>query len=158
MPLEIQLSRGGLTLVHFRVIPKSGPGCPSTYVVVVAKLYDLRRDVYHFFFLNVKEVLFYQYAIPLYHWFRFMVFNATFNNISDICWRSVLLVKEIGVPGENYRHVASQWQTSSHNVVSSTLHRERSLTLEFQFKLIKPIFKWMLYPCLQPVNHLSTQA
>jgi hypothetical protein len=52
MPLEIQLSRGGMTLVHFRVIPKSGPGCPSTYVVVVAKLYDLRRDVY-FFILNV---------------------------------------------------------------------------------------------------------
>jgi hypothetical protein len=57
----------------------------------------------HFFFLNVKEALFYQYAIPLYHWFRFMVFNATFNNISDICWRSVLLLEEIGVPGENYR-------------------------------------------------------
>jgi hypothetical protein len=31
----------------------------------------------------------------------FMVFNATFNNISDVSWRSVLLVKETGVPGEN---------------------------------------------------------
>jgi hypothetical protein len=29
-----------------------------------------------------------------------MVFNATFNNISDISWRSVLLVEEIGVPVE----------------------------------------------------------
>jgi hypothetical protein len=29
-----------------------------------------------------------------------MVFNATFNNISVISWRSVLLVKEAGVPGE----------------------------------------------------------
>jgi hypothetical protein len=28
-----------------------------------------------------------------------MVFNATFNNISVIPWRSVLLVEEIGVPG-----------------------------------------------------------
>jgi hypothetical protein len=27
-----------------------------------------------------------------------MVFNATFNNISDISWRSVLLVEETGVP------------------------------------------------------------
>jgi hypothetical protein len=36
-----------------------------------------------------------------------MVFNATFNNISAISWRSVLLVEEIGVPGENYRPVAS---------------------------------------------------
>jgi hypothetical protein len=29
-----------------------------------------------------------------------MVFNATFNNISVISWRSVLLVEDIGVPGE----------------------------------------------------------
>jgi hypothetical protein len=32
--------------------------------------------------------------------FGFMVFNATFNNISVISWRSVLLVEEIGVPGK----------------------------------------------------------
>ena len=31
-----------------------------------------------------------------------MVFNATFNNISVISWRSVLLVEEIEVPGENH--------------------------------------------------------
>jgi hypothetical protein len=31
-----------------------------------------------------------------------MVLNATFNNISDISWRSVLLVEENGVPGEKY--------------------------------------------------------
>jgi hypothetical protein len=28
----------------------------------------------------------------------FMVFNATFNNISVISWQSVLLVEETGVP------------------------------------------------------------
>jgi hypothetical protein len=32
---------------------------------------------------------------------RVMVLNATFNNISVISWRSVLLVEESGVPGEN---------------------------------------------------------
>ena len=32
---------------------------------------------------------------------RVNVFNATFNNISAISWRSVLLVKETGVPGKN---------------------------------------------------------
>jgi hypothetical protein len=40
----------------------------------------------------------------LTQWFGlvwFMVFNATFNNISVISWRSVLLVEETGVPGEN---------------------------------------------------------
>jgi hypothetical protein len=31
----------------------------------------------------------------------FMLFNATFNNISVISWRSVLLVEETGVPEEN---------------------------------------------------------
>jgi len=40
-----------------------------------------------------------------------MVFNVTFNNISFISWRSVLLVEETGVPGENHRPVASHWQT-----------------------------------------------
>jgi hypothetical protein len=39
--------------------------------------------------------------------FGFMVFYATFNNISVISWRSVLLVEESGVPGENHRPAAS---------------------------------------------------
>jgi hypothetical protein len=30
------------------------------------------------------------------------VVKATFNNISVISWQSVILVEEIGVPGENY--------------------------------------------------------
>jgi hypothetical protein len=34
---------------------------------------------------------------------QFMVFNATFNNISVILWRSVLLVEETGVHLENHR-------------------------------------------------------
>jgi hypothetical protein len=46
-----------------------------------------------------------------------MVFNATFNNISVISWRSVILVEETGVPGESHQPVASHWQTLSHNVV-----------------------------------------
>ena len=48
-----------------------------------------------------------------------MVFNATFNNISVILWRSVLLVEETG----------SHWQILSLNVISSTHHHERG----FQF-------------------------
>jgi hypothetical protein len=38
----------------------------------------------------------------------FMVFNATFNNISVISWQSVLLVEETG---ENHRPAASHCQT-----------------------------------------------
>ena len=53
-----------------------------------------------------------------------MVFSANFNNISVILWWSVLFVEETRVPGENQRPVASQWQTWSNNVVSSTPHHE----------------------------------
>ena len=51
---------------------------------------------------------------------RFMVLSAIFNNISVISWRSVLLVEETGVPGENHQPVASHKYTSLHNVVLST--------------------------------------
>ena len=36
-----------------------------------------------------------------------MVFHTAFNNISVISCRSVLLVEEIGVLGENHQHAAS---------------------------------------------------
>ena len=48
------------------------------------------------------------------------MFNATFNNISVLSLRSILLVEETGVSGENHRTAASHGQTLSHNVVSST--------------------------------------
>ena len=37
----------------------------------------------------------------------FMKLDPTYNNISDISWRSVLWVGKIGGPGENHRPVAS---------------------------------------------------
>jgi hypothetical protein len=40
-------------------------------------------------------------------WFDFLCFNATFSNISAISWRPVLVVEEVGVPGENHRPWAS---------------------------------------------------
>jgi len=50
-----------------------------------------------------------------------MVFNTTFNYISVISWRSVLLVEETVGPAENHRPVANHWQTLSHNVVHLAL-------------------------------------
>jgi hypothetical protein len=35
-----------------------------------------------------------------------MMFKTSFNNMSFISWRSVLLVEETGVPGENHRPAA----------------------------------------------------
>ena len=55
--------------------------------------------------LRIGETFFSQYLVCWFGWF--MVFNATFNNISVLSHRSVLLVEETGVPGENQRPVAS---------------------------------------------------
>ena len=53
------------------------------------------------------------------------MFNATFNNISVISWRLVLLVRETVVPGENHWPIASHWQILSDNVVLSTPRHKR---------------------------------
>ena len=39
----------------------------------------------------------------------FLVFNATFSNISAISWRPALVVEEAGVTGENHQPWASNW-------------------------------------------------
>jgi hypothetical protein len=51
---------------------------------------------------------------------RAMMFSATFNNITVISWRAVLLVQETGIPGENHQQILL------HNVVLSTPHHERN--------------------------------
>jgi hypothetical protein len=58
-----------------------------------------------------------------------MVFNATFNNISVISWRLVLLVGETGGPGENHRPVASHRQNLSHNGVHLALVEIRTYNI-----------------------------
>ena len=65
-----------------------------------------------------------------------MMFNATFNNISVISLRSVLLVEETGVPGEKDRPVASHRQTLSHNAVSGTPRHERFFFLAFSVEVL----------------------
>ena len=61
-----------------------------------------------------------KYIKIMYSWwiYGFMMFDASFNNISVISWQSVLFMVEEN--GENHRSAASHWQTLSHNVVSST--------------------------------------
>ena len=60
----------------------------------------------------------------LVSWFCFMVFNATFNNISVISWRSVLFGEGNRRTQRKHRPAASHWQTLSHNVLSSTPRHE----------------------------------
>ena len=52
----------------------------------------------------------------------FVVFNATFDNISVISWQSVLLVEEIRVPRENHRTACCKSLT---NCITSTSRYER---------------------------------
>ena len=53
-------------------------------------------------------------------WVRVRVFNATFNNISVISCRSVLLLEETRVPGENPPTCSKSLTTLSHNIASNT--------------------------------------
>jgi hypothetical protein len=46
-----------------------------------------------------------------------MMFNTTFNNISAISWRPVLLVEETGVPRENHDLSQVTDKLLSYNVV-----------------------------------------
>jgi hypothetical protein len=53
----------------------------------------------------------------------FMVFNATFNNISVISWRSVVFVEETGVPEENLYigfSVKGSWISSKNRALAGT--------------------------------------
>ena len=44
-----------------------------------------------------------------FYFILFIVFNATFSNISAISWRLVLVVEEARVPRENHRLWSSNW-------------------------------------------------
>ena len=81
-------------------------------VVLESDVQDTERGIYIFI---------HAYKLGLV---RLMLFNATFNNMLVISWRSVLLVEETR---ENHRPVASHRQTLSHNFVSSTPRHEQSL-------------------------------
>ena len=67
-----------------------------------------------------------------------MVFNATFNNISVILCRSILLVEENKVPGENHRSTLCHRKTLSH-IVSSKPKRNISpliIPLKYMYKYL----------------------
>jgi hypothetical protein len=52
--------------------------------------------------INEPKQYFEKIIISFMFRLRYIVSNAIFNNISVISWRSVLLVEETGVPGENH--------------------------------------------------------
>ena len=84
----------------FVSVPKPGP------VLIMSLSHgvfnDLRLEVF-VYFVDIGGIVDH-HCLGLV---KFMVFDATFNNISAVSWRSVLLVEETGVPRENHRPVAS---------------------------------------------------
>ena len=73
------------------------------YYMTIGHLDLLLTIIGHYFLCLDHHVLLWFLGLR----FRFIVLNATFNNISAISWRSVLLVEETGVLGENHHPVAS---------------------------------------------------
>jgi hypothetical protein len=65
---------------------------------------------------------------------RVMVFNATINKIAVKSWRSVLLVGETGMPGDNQRPAESHWKL--YHIVSYRVH------LAWGFKLTTLVVIW----------------
>ena len=69
--------------------------------------YDSRICKHCQFSVSITYNVIHLYLSFHFHTGWFMVFNATFNYISAISRRLVLLVGETGVLGENHRPVAS---------------------------------------------------
>jgi hypothetical protein len=64
---------------------------------------------YSLILTTIEEKQFYDFdsrVTSVLRWVKVMVLNATFNNISAISWRLILLMEETGVPEENYRPAA----------------------------------------------------
>ena len=88
-----------------------------TFLSGIKKSLTLLTYPFHHFFI-----------VFIYYWGGYRV---TFNIISVISWRLVLVVNETGVPRENHRPIASHWLTLSHNVVSSTPRHEWDSNSQF---------------------------
>ena len=124
-----------LILSHFCACPKPGLGCRGLMFnelgwEVVAHFVDI--GVEHHCLISLFLMIYKYHAQP---WkpHRHQVFFSVNSLLKIWHWwgiglglwclmpLSVLLLEEIGVPGENHRPAESHWQTWSHNVVSSTL-------------------------------------
>jgi hypothetical protein len=86
------------------------------------------------------------------HWSVFrgydaMVFNATFNNISVISWRSDLFVEETRVPCGNHRPVVSYWQMLSLNFIVCLM------VFNATFNTISDKFYWWRTSGISGENH-----
>ena len=111
----------GLTLSHYCDCPKPCHGFLSAYFMLLlcVEWFEVRDDcslvnigelsLFNLSFHNILLLNGKRYMYTHLVWFVFIVFNATFSNISAISWRPVLVVEKVGVPGENHQPWASNW-------------------------------------------------
>ena len=111
------LSTSDKPALNFHILPN------SLYIIIkLGAVYRKKQHLHFYFFLShiiggqniawtyLEEKLKIQLIDWLIDWLIwFWCFNATFNNISAISWRPVLVVEEAGVPGENHRPWTSNW-------------------------------------------------
>jgi hypothetical protein len=106
--------------LKWRLLTKDKVNVILKCLVLTAVVSYLQRDInvlgidsscfndewYHFDLGFLREILVNNLQM-LALGFRVIVHNATFNNISAISWRPVLLVEETRVLGENHRPTSS---------------------------------------------------
>ena len=91
-------------LLEEEVWAHSSTLAPPSFILMPISILESERSsicVEEVSILTVTTI--YNYRIRI----QIIVLNATFNNISAISWRSLLLVEETGVPEENHQPVAS---------------------------------------------------
>ena len=83
--------------------PNARPVCFTNYKAFVKYHFHFQFIHTNLIYIITKYPFLYQTVDLCPVWLVwFMVFNATFNNMSVISWLSVLLVEETGVHEENY--------------------------------------------------------
>ena len=80
-------------------------------LVLAAMLLSIPHWLTPYPFQIVQTFLWHTHFLYVYSGVRFVVLNATFNNIPVISWRSVFLVENTGVPGEERQPAASPWRS-----------------------------------------------
>ena len=102
--------------------------CPSRSLFRAPTLSNIDMVPYHAFRFQHHDNLNMNEPFAFENWGWVMVFNATFNNISVISWRSVLLVEETRVPEKTldlsqvtdqlyhlmlYEYISPEWDSNS---------------------------------------------
>jgi len=87
-----------LEFVHVAKKNRQSHHSINSYFGLIGQFGEKSRKIVLESLTTLNILLSYYYTFDV-----FVVFNTTINNISAILWRSILLMEEIGIPGENHR-------------------------------------------------------